>query len=81
MDITTMPPDRYHPLTPSEFSTLRELLSTIGHNLPEAHLPYIWETYLKLTSTSEPRPCSCQSAAPHWIRAISHLRDWTNQRV
>ena len=78
---TTIPPDRYHPLSSEEFTNLNEILQSIGHNLPDDKLPYIWDNYNGLRGVSEARPCSCQSAAALWIRAIAYLRDWVKARA
>jgi hypothetical protein len=78
---TTIPPERYHPLTSEEFSMLNGVLQSIGHNLPENQLPYIWDNFNRLRGANEGRPCSCQSAASHWIKAISYLREWVKERV
>jgi hypothetical protein len=73
--------EKYIPLTVSEFNELKDTMESIGHNLPEHLLPYIWEKYNLLRSKSEPRPCGCQSAAPHWINAVNYLNEWIKQRA
>jgi hypothetical protein len=72
--------EKYIPLTVDEYKKLKETMAGIGVNLPEHLLPYIWDTYNRLRSKSEPRPCSCQSAAPHWIGAVNYLNNWLKER-
>ena len=55
---TTIPPDRYHPLSSEEFTNLNGVLQSIGHNLPEDKLPYIWDNFNRLRGESEARPCN-----------------------
>lgn len=76
-----MEENKYQPLTIDEFNEMKGIVDSIGVNLPEHLLPYIWDKYNALRGKSEPRPCSCQSAASHWIGAINYLRDWIKQKA
>lgn len=72
--------EKYIPLTIDEYKELKEIMAGIGFNLPENRLPYIWDMYNRLRAKTEPRPCACQSAAPHWIGAVNYLNNWLKER-
>lgn len=81
-ETTTIPPEAiYHPLTELEYKELKETMATIGHNLPDNKMGFIWSTYTRLKGVREPQPCGCQSAAGHWVNAINYIRGWVNERA
>jgi hypothetical protein len=62
--------------TEEEFIEMKEILSQITTRIPEDKMGYIWDRHLRITETQEPRPCSCQSAAGLWIKAIDTIRKY-----
>lgn len=70
----------YQPLTEEEFLRLEKELETITTFLPENQMRYIWEIYNKVRNTNENQPCACRSSAKHWTRAVTHLKDFVNER-
>lgn len=68
-------------LTAEEFVKLGLELEKITTRIPDNMMPYIWDTYLKVSGTQENRPCGCQSAAGLWIKAIDTLRNFVNSNA
>ena len=66
----------YAPFTEEEYKELREKIDPIKEFLPEFLLNYIWGSYKKITKSQEPQPCSCGSAAKHWIKAVASIREF-----
>jgi hypothetical protein len=62
--------------TSEEFLEMKQILSQITTRIPEDKMPYIWDKYLRITGTQEPKPCGCQSAAGLWIKAIDTIRKY-----
>jgi hypothetical protein len=62
----------------NEFKEIGEFLDSLGHHLPEHKMEQIWNWYKAITKSTEPKPCSCQSAAKLWIHAIDSIKNWYN---
>lgn len=73
--------DKYLPLTDEQFIELDSVLTNeINAYIPENRMSYIWNTYLVVSNTHEPQPCSCQSAGPLWLKAVTTLTEWVKAR-
>ena len=77
---TISPEHQYLPLTYDEFVELKGIVESIGVNLPENLLPYLWDKYNYIRGVNQPRPCSCQSAASHWIACVEFLKEWVKSK-
>lgn len=62
----------------NELEQMGEFLNSLGHTLPENKMEQIWNWYKTITNSTEPKPCSCQSAAKLWIHAIDSIKTWYN---
>ena len=79
---TTISPEHYFlPLTYDEFWELKAKVEAIGVNLPENQLAYLWNNYNQIRGVNESRPCSCQSAASHWIACVEFLKEWVKSKT
>lgn len=67
-------------LNPEELQILKDTLKDIGAYLPENKAPYIWDTFNHIREEQEPRPCTCNSSAGHWKRAVDFLHDYAKNR-
>lgn len=65
--------------TEEEYKELKEKMSGIGNFLPEHLLVYVWDNYRKISGSNENRPCSCGSAAKHWMKAVGVIRNYINE--
>jgi len=74
-----MSDNKFHPYTEEAYLELKQKIEPIKDFLPESLLPYIWDNYKLISGSQEPRPCSCGSAANHWIKAVKVIRDFINK--
>ena len=66
--------------TIEEYQKLKETAEGIKDYLPENLLPYIWDNYRIISGNiEEPRPCSCGSAAAHWGKAVTTIKNYINE--
>jgi hypothetical protein len=56
-------------------------LDEITVRLPDNKMGFIWSNYNKIRGIAEPQPCGCASAAGHWKRAITELREWVSSKI
>lgn len=63
-----------------ELTELKRELSQITNRIPENKASYIWNTFNHIRGEREPKPCMCQSAAGHWVRAIEFLRNYVSNK-
>jgi hypothetical protein len=68
-------------ITIEEFQKLGLEMEKITTRIPDSMMPYVWDMYLRVTGTQEPRPCGCQSAAGLWIRAIDTLKKFVTDNA
>jgi hypothetical protein len=71
-----MEENKYQPLTESEYLELKSKMESITNYLPEMLLGYVWDTYKRLTKSTENQPCSCKSSGALWLKAVNVLRDY-----
>jgi len=79
VNTTTIPPEyfnRYLPYTEAEYIELREVMHTITTHIPNDRMGWVWSNHNKILKTNEGQPCSCGSAAGHWIRAADTIRNF-----
>lgn len=63
-----------------EYQKLKETAEGINDYLPENLLPYIWDNYRIISGNiEEPRPCSCGSAAKHWMKAVDTIKNYIKE--
>ena len=67
--------------TYEELAELKEFITNLGMNLPEDKLTYVWENYKRITGANEPQPCSCQSSASLWIKAVDAIRTYVQENA
>ena len=82
--VTTLPPipaEITHPFTFDEFMEIKRELDEITVRLPDNKMGFIWSNYNKIRGVAEPQPCGCASAAGHWKRAITELREWVSSKI
>jgi hypothetical protein len=66
--------------TAEEYQKLKETIEPIKDYLPENQLAYIWDNYRIISGNiEEPRPCSCGSAAAHWIKAVNTIKNYITE--
>ena len=66
-------------LTEEENDRLQTELKEIGSFLPERKMGYIWNTYRKVTGSTERQPCNCKSSAKHWVKAVTKLNEYVKK--
>ena len=76
---TTLPPKMYGILTESEFTELKNTLNEITTNLPNHLTDFVWNTYNRIKSTREPKPCMCKSSGGLWAGAVDFLRNYVTE--
>jgi hypothetical protein len=79
VNTTTIPPEyfnRYLPYTEAEYIELRQVMHTITTHIPNDRMGWVWSNHNKILKTNEGQPCSCGSAAGHWIRAADTIRNF-----
>jgi len=74
-----MSENKFHPYTEEQYIELKQKIEPIKDWLPENLLPYIWDNYKLLSGSTENRPCSCGSAAKHWIKAVNVIKDFISK--
>ena len=73
--------NKYHPLTESEFTELKDFILNLGPYLPTEKAGWIWGNFNRIREASEPQPCTCASSGPHWKRATDEIRNWVKARM
>jgi hypothetical protein len=76
---TTIPPEyfnKYLPYTEAEFNELKSIMDTITTHIPSDRMGWIWGNHNRILKTNESQPCSCGSAAAHWVRAAETIRNF-----
>jgi hypothetical protein len=66
----------YTPYTEAEFNELKSIMETILTHIPNDKMGWVWSNHNKINNSNETQPCSCGSAASHWIRATNTIRDF-----
>ena len=65
-----------HPFTQEEYLQLQEIVIPIKEYVPGNHLHFIWDAYKRIEGRQEAQPCNCGSAAGHWARAVSTIKEF-----
>lgn len=65
--------------TPEEWTNLKLVSNSIHHNIPESVLGVVWNAYQRIENTNEKQPCSCQSTAKYWIKAVEVIRNYIKE--
>jgi len=66
----------YTPYTEAEYKELKEIMETIVTHIPNDRMGWVWSNHNKINNINEAQPCSCGSAANHWIRATETIRNF-----
>ena len=70
----------YEPIGEENWNKLVGILDKISAHLPEHDAPFIWNMYNDTRGINERQPCTCGSSGRYWGEAVTHLRNWVNQR-
>ncbi len=62
-----------------ELTEMKEVMTSLGHYLPENRMSQIWNWYKTITNSNEPQPCSCKSSAGLWVKAVDVVRNYTTE--
>lgn len=73
---TTLPPMKYWPYTEVEYLELKEVMDKITTHIPTDKMSWVWNNHNRILNTTEKQPCSCGSAASHWVRAATTIREF-----
>lgn len=65
--------------TPQEWTDIKNIMASIGHFIPEAHMGSVWNWYQRIGKHNQPQPCSCQSSARYWIEAVNTVNNFIKQ--
>jgi hypothetical protein len=68
--------EKYLPYTEAEYKELKEIMDAITTHIPHDRMGWIWDNHNRISKTNEGQPCSCGSAASHWLRAANTIRDF-----
>jgi hypothetical protein len=71
--------EKYLPYTESEYKEVKEVIDSISTHIPHDRMGWIWSNHNKILNTNEGQPCSCGSAANHWIRAVNTIKDFVSK--
>lgn len=77
--VTTIPPEYFNKFLPYmevEYLELKQIMDTITTHIPTDKMSWVWNNHNRILNTKEPQPCSCGSAASHWLRAANTIRDF-----
>jgi hypothetical protein len=79
--VTTIPYfiDKYLPYTEEEYVELKSTMDSITTHIPNDKMGWVWNNHNRILKTNEPQPCSCSSAANHWVRAAETIRNFILQ--
>jgi hypothetical protein len=67
---------KYFPYTETEYKELKEIMDNITTHIPNDRMGWVWGNHNRILRTNEGQPCSCGSAAAHWVRAANTIRDF-----
>jgi len=71
--------EKYLPYTQAEYIELVEVIQSIHTHIPNDRMNWVWANHNKISGTNEGQPCSCGSAANHWIRAVNTIKDFVKK--
>jgi hypothetical protein len=67
---------KYFPYTETEYKELKQIMDAISTHIPNDRMGWVWGNHNRILRTNEGQPCSCGSAAAHWLRAANTIRDF-----
>ena len=68
--------EKYLPYTEAEYKELKEIMNNITTHIPNDRMGWVWSNHNRILRINEAQPCSCGSAASHWLRAANTIRDF-----
>jgi hypothetical protein len=66
---------------PTEWTHLKDVMSSIHHNIPEHHMNLVWNSYLRIEKVNIPQPCSCASSSKHWLTAVNTINNFIKENA
>lgn len=66
--------------TPTEWTELKNVMSTIIHHIPEQHMHLVWNSYQRIAKVNTMMPCSCPGTAKYWREAVNVINDYIKQQ-
>jgi hypothetical protein len=67
--------------SPQEWNDLKDFMKGLGSYLPNDKTNYIWDSYRRITKSTEKQPCSCPSSGKLWARAIKEIEAYIKTQV
>jgi uncharacterized protein YchJ len=69
----------YSPLSFEDYQKVNQIVSEVSTNIPPNYINAVWHYHNAILGTNERKPCTCSSAAKHWIRAMETLRNYVKR--
>lgn len=66
--------------TEEEIRELKEEIGKIDAFLPDNKMSFVWNWYKRINNSTERQPCGCGSAAGHWNRALTSIREFLKDK-
>tara|TARA_R110001632_G_scaffold65039_1_gene154386 strand:- start:7016 stop:7225 length:210 start_codon:yes stop_codon:yes gene_type:complete len=67
-------------ITDEQLIELKGILSKVESHIPDYLAGPVWNWYKKINNTQERQPCTCNSSAKLWRKAILSLRDFIKDK-
>jgi hypothetical protein len=65
--------------TKEEFEGIKEMVNSITTHIPKHQMNLVWESYKRITGSTEATPCSCPSAGKHWKKAMNIVSEYVKE--
>lgn len=62
--------------TKEEFDNLKSVVNSIKNYIPKDKMNLIWESYKRISNSTEPQPCSCPHSGKHWKKAYEMVSEY-----
>jgi len=59
-----------------EIQEIKDNMSKITTHIPDNLTTWIWDTYKKISGSTEPKPCSCPSSAKLWKKSVDTINSF-----
>lgn len=69
----------YSPLLENEWLEAQQIEKEITTHIPEGRMRTVWYLHNKINGSNERQPCSCNSSAKHWGRAVDTIRGFVRR--
>ena len=72
-----MSDNKYFPFNEEQYKDMKVKIGPVKDFVPDNLLSYIWNNYKLISgNVNEPQPCGCGSAAAHWLKAVTVIKDY-----